>query len=105
MFGRNKLKIPAELNDRLAATGERHGFDSAQKFGEHLVDRRLEQYDIPASAKKLDAQLDYLVEEHGYSDREEVVMHLLERGLRAYEEPADSPEDLEARLRGLGYIE
>lgn len=106
MFGRNKLKIPKDFKDRLATTGSQHGFDSAQAFGEHLVDRRLEQYGIPEeSAKNLRSKLDYLVEEHGYSSREEVVEHLLERGLRAYEEPAESPEELEARLRGLGYIE
>jgi len=106
MFGfGNKLKVPAEFKDRLEVTGKKHGFDSAQAFAEHLVDKRLPQYGIPEEMTKLKAQLDFIVEEHGYSSRDEVVEHLLERGLRAYEEPAESPEELEARLRGLGYIE
>ena len=104
MFG-NKLNIPGDLVPRLTDVGKEHGFGNAQKFAMHLVERRLDQYDIPESTKKLNAKLDYLVEEHGYADREEVVTHLLERGLKAYEEPAASREDLEARLRGLGYIE
>jgi hypothetical protein len=104
MFGK-KFKIPGDLDARLATQAEKYDFKSAQEFAEHLVDRRLEQYGIPDSIKKFKKQLDYVVEEHGYSDRDEVIEHLLERGLRAYEEPAESREDLEARLRGLGYIE
>lgn len=105
IFNRNKLKIPSQFKDRLATTGGQHGFDGAQAFAEHLVDRRLEQYDLPGSASTLKAKLEHLVEEHGYASRDEALEHLIERGLRAYEEPAESPEELEARLRGLGYIE
>lgn len=104
MFGK-KFKIPGDLEARLAKQAETHGYDSGQAFAEHLVDSRLAQYEVPDSITKFKKQLDYVVEEHGYSDRDEVIEHLLERGLRAYEEPAESREDLEARLRGLGYIE
>jgi len=105
LFGGKKFTIPSELESRLASQAETHDFGTAQEFAEHLVDARLKAYEIPENISKFKKQLDYVVEEHGYSSRDEVVEHLLERGLRAYEEPAESREDLEARLRGLGYIE
>ena len=39
----------------------------------------------------------------GYSSAEEFVSHCLEKELAKLEE-ADSPEEVEKRLRGLGYI-
>ncbi len=41
----------------------------------------------------------------GYSSVEEFITHLIEKELSKIEEEGDSVEEVEKRLRGLGYIE
>jgi len=96
-------KIPKSLKGRLADVARQHNFDSAEATAEHFITRGLKAYDAPEG--KLKKQLAFLVDEQGYSSVEEAVEHLLIRGLRAYEESAATPEEMEARLRGLGYID
>ena len=98
MFGKFKIKPPKELSGRLKDVAKNHDFDDADALVDHFI------YEAPES-KALKAQLDHVVDEQGYSSRDELVEHLLLRGLKAYEESAESPEELAARLRGLGYIE
>lgn len=100
----SKVKIPKEYKDRLKAAAAKHNFASGDAFADHLIEKGLKHYGADPNAK-LSAQLEQVVEDNGYSSTEELIEHLLERGLRAYEEPADDPAALEARLRGLGYIE
>lgn len=88
--------------DMLAAS---QGFGSGEEFGLHLLARALLQCPEVNPDSALTMQLDLVVETRGYSDRKEAVEHFIERGLRAYEEPASDPAELEARLRGLGYID
>ena len=56
---------------------------------------------------RLDKSLMEKVEKYaslaGYSSKEEFVIHCLEREI-AKLEAADAPEEVENRLRGLGYI-
>jgi hypothetical protein len=101
--GRNKVKIPKPLKARLKQVAEGHKFESAEAVADHFIDRGLKVYEAPDG--ELDARIEHVVEEQGYSSAEELVEHLLLRGLRAYEEVADDPAALEARLRGLGYID
>jgi hypothetical protein len=101
----NQIKIPRSYRPRVEDVGRTHGFPSADAFATHLIDRGLLQYDLPEPIASLGARLSYVVEENGYSSVEELIEHLLERGLRAYEEPERDPAKLEARLRGLGYID
>ena len=96
-------KIPRELKGRLTDVAKSHKFDSGEVLAEHFITRGLKAYDAPGGGIK--KQLEYLVDEQGYSDTAEAVEHLLIRGLKAYEESASTPEELEARLRGLGYID
>lgn len=98
-----KIKPPKALRDRLRAVGKNHDLGPEKTVVDHFVTRGLKAYGAPESAKLAD-QLDHVVDEQGYSSREELIEHLLLRGLRAYEEAAD-PQVLEARLRGLGYID
>ncbi|MFN3201913.1 MAG: hypothetical protein ACE366_26140 [Bradymonadia bacterium] len=106
MFGfGNKVKIPSHLKDRLATVARDHQFKGADDFAMHLIDKGLVQLGDPDPQAKLKDRLEAVVDLKGYADREELVEHLLDRGLRAYSEPAESREKLEARLRGLGYIE
>lgn len=106
MIGGFKVKPPRHLKDRLAAVAEAHDFDSTQAVIDHFIDRGLRVYegDAPSDAK-LKKRLGQVVDDQGYSSIDELVEHLLLRGLRAYEEVADDPEALQARLRGLGYID
>ena len=104
MFFR-KVKIPKSLQPRLKGVAERHDFDNADALADFFIDKGLAQMSFVDRGLKIPAQLDQVVEERGYSSRDEVVEHLLLRGLRAYEENESDPEKLEARLRGLGYIE
>ena len=99
----SKIKIPAALKDRLADVASKHDLGTADEAATHFVERGMKSYDVPDG--KLKKQLAYLVDEQGYSSADEAIEHLLIRGLRAYEEPAASQEELEARLRGLGYID
>ena len=104
MFGKFKVKPPKELNQRLKDVASNHDFNDADALVDHFITKGLKVYEAPMD-KNLKAQLEHVVEEQGYSSRDELVEHLLLRGLKAYEESAESPEALEARLRGLGYIE
>ena len=56
---------------------------------------------------KLDKDLVHKVEKFaalaGYSSKEEFITHCLEREIARLEE-ADSPEEIERKLKGLGYI-
>jgi hypothetical protein len=97
------FKIPKELHGRLGDVARAHNLGDADKAAAHFVTRGLAAYRAPGKSVK--EQLAYLVEEQGYSSGDEAVEHLLIRGLRAYEESAASPEELAARLRGLGYID
>jgi hypothetical protein len=101
--GRSKVKIPKSLKARLKDVAANHKFDSAEALAEHFLDRGLKVYEAPDG--ELADRIEHVVEEQGYSSAEELVEHLLLRGLRAYEEPAEDPAALEARLRGLGYID
>jgi len=43
-------------------------------------------------------------EKAGYSSADEFIYHILEKELRAMEADNDSAEEVEKKLRGLGYI-
>lgn len=103
MIGRFKIKPPKELRSRLAAVADKHDFESPKAVIDHFVERGLKVYG--AEDGSLKDRLDQVVDDQGYSSRDELVEHLLLRGLRAYEEADDDPAALEARLRGLGYID
>lgn len=104
MFGKFKVKPPKELVSRLKEVGKQHDLGDVDQVVDHFVSKGLKVYEAP-DGEPLKKQLEHVVEEQGYSSQSELVEHLLLRGLRAYEESAESPEALEARLRGLGYIE
>ena len=103
MSDATEIRIPRPLRARLRAVAERHQLGNPQAAAHHFVDRGLDRYGAPAGP--LADRLRWVVEDQGYSSEAELVEHLLLRGLRAYEEPTSSPEELAARLRGLGYIE
>lgn len=102
-MGKFRLKIPKSLKPRLKAVGKKHGLGSVDAVVDHFIDKGLKAYG--AADGQLGDRIESVVDEQGYSSGQELVEHLLLRGLRAYEEPADDREKLEARLRGLGYIE
>jgi hypothetical protein len=104
MFGKFKVKAPKELQSRLKDVAKNHDFKDADAVIDHFISKGLKVYEAPPD-EPLKKQFDHVVEEQGYSSRDELIEHLLLRGLRAYEEEADDPAALEARLRGLGYIE
>jgi hypothetical protein len=99
-----KVKAPKELHGRLKEVAKNHDLGDVDDIVDHFISRGLKVYEAPEN-EPLKKQLDHVVEEQGYSGRDELIEHLLLRGLRAYEESAASPEELEARLRGLGYID
>ena len=103
MLGGFKVKPPKDLKNRLAAVGEAHNLGSEKDVIDHFIERGLKVYEAPEG--KLKKRLEHVVEEQGYSSIDELVEHLLLRGLRAYEKTDDDPEALQARLRGLGYID
>jgi hypothetical protein len=98
-----KIKIPRDLHHRIKAIAAKHGLGSAQDAARHFVVTGLDRYGAPAGSIVL--RIAHAVESQGYASGDELIEHLLLRGLRAYEEPTNSPEELAARLRGLGYIE
>ncbi len=61
-----------------------------------------------SSKIKLDKDLYEKVKKYsetaGYSSVDEFVVHVLEREIAKIEEGGDSVEEVEKRLRGLGYI-
>ena len=100
-----KIKIPKSYRARLAEVGRKFKFPSDEAFAMHLIERGLRSFQLPQLSAPLQTKIAQVVEDHGYSSEDEVIEHLLERGLRAYEEPETDPKKLEARLRGLGYID
>ncbi len=72
---------------------------------EHFITRGLSHYETATPADDLGTRLNAVVVDQGYSSIDELVEHLLQRGLHAYEDAPNDPEQLKARLRGLGYIE
>ena len=101
-----KIKPPKHLKDRLAEVGSKHDLGSAQDVTDHFIERGLVVYEGGTAADgKLKKRLAQVVDDQGYSSIDELIEHLLLRGLRAYEEAEDDPEKLQARLRGLGYID
>jgi hypothetical protein len=102
-----KFKIPKALKPRLRRAAEEHGYDSGTAMAERLISRRLKGYDLPdiKGKKQFKDQLRRVAEDEGYASLEELIEHWLEEGLSAYEEAGDDPQELEERLRGLGYIE
>jgi metal-responsive CopG/Arc/MetJ family transcriptional regulator len=99
-----KIKPPKALKSRLEDVAKKHDFDSAKAVLDHFIMRGLKVYNAPQDLD-LAEQLEHVVDEQGYSSRDELIEHLLLRGLRAYEEAETDPSKLEARLRGLGYID
>jgi hypothetical protein len=102
-MSKDQVDIPRYLRARLGDIAGKHGLGSTQEAALHFVSRGLDRYGAPPGL--LVMRIAHAVESQGYSSEAELVEHLLLRGLRAYEEPASSPEQLAARLRGLGYIE
>lgn len=98
-----KIKPPKNLRARLKEVGKKHDLGSEKEVTEHFVTRGLKVYGAPDGDMK--SQLEHVVDDQGYSSTDELIEHLLLRGLRAYEEAATDPAELEARLRGLGYID
>jgi hypothetical protein len=98
----SEYTIPKSLKPRLADVAAKHAFASADALADHLIVSGLSAGGIREGSVR--QRLERLVDEYGYSSFEEAVEHLLVRGLRAYEDPTATPEELEARLRGLGYI-
>lgn len=101
-----KLKIPRSMKGRLKDVGQQSGFKNADDFGAHLVDRGLATYAGVERSMSFAEQVQYVVDNQGYSSPEELIEHLLERGLVAYSNEDNlNREQLEMRLRGLGYID
>ena len=100
-----KIKLPKKYKGRMKDVGKKHNLGSADDVFEHFIGRGLKKYDVPADLADRGAQMEHVVDEEGYSSVDELVEHLVLRGLNAYEEAADDPAALEARLRGLGYID
>lgn len=98
-----KIKPPKSLRGRLDDVAKKHDFASGAALAEHFITRGLKVYG--GEGDNIDAQIEQVVEDQGYSSADELIEHLLLRGLRAYEEAEDDPAKLEARLRGLGYID
>ena len=102
-MSKDDIKIPRDLRGRVKDVAAKHQLGTPDECARHFVIKGLDKYGAPAGA--LSERLAYAVDSQGYSSEAELVEHLLLRGLRAYEEPASSPEELAARLRGLGYID
>jgi len=99
----DRVRIPRSLRGRLRDVAARHQLGPPESAALHFVERGLDRYGTPPGP--LAGRLRWAIEAQGYSSEAELVEHLLLRGLRAYEEPVRSPEELAARLRGLGYID
>jgi hypothetical protein len=102
-MSKDELRIPRPLRARMRDVAARHQLGPAESAARHFVDRGLDRYGAPPGP--LAARLRWTIDEQGYSSEAELIEHLLLRGLRAYEEPVRSPDELAARLRGLGYID
>ena len=97
------ISVPRSVRARLRAVAAQHRLGTPAQAALHFVDRGLDRYGAPDGPRA--GRLTWAVEAQGYSSLAELVEHLLLRGLSAYEEPSGSPEELAARLRGLGYID
>jgi hypothetical protein len=111
-MGKAQIKPPRALKGRLKAVGKAHGLGSVDDVVTHFLVRGLKQYGVEAEASgSAGASLpdsdtmERVADEQGYASSGELVEHLLLRGLHAYEQAADDPQQLEQRLRGLGYID
>lgn len=102
-MSKDELRIPRPLRGRLRDVAARHQLGEPDAVALHLVERGLDRYGAPPGP--LAGRLRWALDDQGYSSEAELVEHLLLRGLRAYEEPTRTPEELAARLRGLGYID
>jgi hypothetical protein len=102
-MSKDDVPIPRDLRDRLRDVAARHQLGTLEQAARHFVVRGLDKYGAPPG--RLDTRIAHAVEDQGYSSEKELIEHLLLRGLRAYEEPTSTPEELAARLRGLGYID
>lgn len=102
-MSKDEVDIPRDLRGRLRDVAAKHSLGSAQDAAKHFVVKGLDRYGTPPGT--IAVRVEHAVESQGYSSAAELVEHLLLRGLRAYEEPVSSPEQLAARLRGLGYID
>jgi hypothetical protein len=99
----DSVRIPKPLRGRVRDVAADHELGSADQAASHFVTRGLDHYGAPAGS--LSERLAWVVDDQGYSSEAELIEHLIVRGLRAYEAPVGSPEELAARLRGLGYID
>lgn len=102
-MSKDSVKIPRSLRGRIADVASKHQLGAADQTALHFVTRGLDKYGAPAGP--VAERVTWATEDQGYSSEEELIEHLLLRGLRAYEDPVASPEELAARLRGLGYID
>jgi hypothetical protein len=102
-MSKDDIRIPRDLRDRLRDVAARHQLGTPDEAARHFMVRGLDRYGAPPGPLRV--RVAYAVEAQGYSSEAELIEHLLLRGLRAYEEPTTSPEELAARLRGLGYID
>jgi hypothetical protein len=108
----SRVKPPKDFRERLKAAAERHGYGSAEELCATLLRRGLKDHlepgappgDPPGDPEDLGDRLAAVAARRGYASREELIEHLLEQGLRPLESPEDTGE-VEARLKGLGYIE
>jgi hypothetical protein len=98
-----RIPVPRDLRPRIAEVARRHGFESPKAVVDHFLRVGLEAYGLRDG--DVGERLRRAADERGYSSVAEVIEHLLLRGLRAYEAPEDDRALLEARLRGLGYLE
>lgn len=100
-----KVKVPKSLKGRLKDVAKAHKFDSMDAVVDHFITRGLKQYDVADPGDNIAKVLEDVVDDQGYSSADELIEHLLLRGLSAYEQKDEDPAALEARLRGLGYID
>ncbi|HET6612367.1 MAG TPA: hypothetical protein VFG83_10270 [Kofleriaceae bacterium] len=100
-----KIKVPKDLRPRLKDVGRAHNLGSMDDVVDHFITRGLKQYDVATDGVDVGKAIDQVVDDQGYSSAAELIEHLLLRGLSAYEQKDEDPAALEARLRGLGYID
>ncbi len=57
MFGKRKVRIDAELYQRLADAAAKAGYATTEEFIEHQLERAAEQAEEPADKQVIDQQL------------------------------------------------
>jgi hypothetical protein len=102
-MSKEDVKVPRDLRGRIKEVATKHGLGTPDEVAKHFVTRGLDRFNTPAGP--LDRRVAHALESQGYSSEDELIEHLLLRGLRAYEEAVGNPDELAARLRGLGYID